>query len=268
MKLKKQTLLWEISNSKFDKKSYLFGTMHVKSEKVFSAFGQIAEYIDSCEAFCVEVDLDEAQSPNMQKELILPPGTSLSTLLKPKELKRLAFIFKTLGGPPMQHIQHLRPMNLINLMSSMVMKEETKTILDMHLYQYAKNNDKRTFGIETLEEHIDILTNMDLKTEVKQLKSIIRNFSSFVKQHSKIMDYYTHGRIDKLYHNGKKSLGKWRKMLLLDRNAKMAERLHNLASEESIFCAIGAGHLYGKHGVICLLKQHGALLKPIPLKYS
>ena len=240
--------------------------MHVKSEKVFSAFGQIAKHIDTCDAFCVEIDLDLARSPEMQQVLMLPAENSLLTLLKPKECQRLNSILKQLGGPPLEHIQYLRPMNLINLMSSLVMKEETDTILDMHLYRYAKDNGKRTFGIETLEEHINILNAIDLKTEIKQLKSILRNFSSFAKQHAKIMDYYVNGRIDKLYHHGKRSLGKWRKTLLLNRNIKMAERLHRISTEESVFCAIGAGHLYGKHGVICILKHHGALLKPIPLK--
>ncbi len=242
--------------------------MHVKSQKVFSAFDQIANYIDACEAFCVEIDLDLARSPEMQSQLMLAPENSLLKILNPRELQRLERILSYLGGPPMQHIQYVRPMNLVNLMSSLIMKEETDTILDMHLYQYAKDNEKRTFGIETLAEHIDILQSIDLKTEVKQLKSIIHNFSAFVRQHHKIMEYYTSGRIDKLYHQGKRSLGKWRKTLLLNRNIKMASRLFDLSQTESVFCAVGAGHLYGKQGVICLLKHQGALLKPIRLKYS
>lgn len=242
--------------------------MHVKSKKVFSAFEQIARHIDACEAFCVEIDLELAQSPEMQKVLVLNPPNSLLTLLNAKELSGLERILRFLNAPALQLIQHIRPMNLINLMSTLVIKEETDTILDMHLYQYAKDKNKRTFGIETMEEHIGILNSIDLKTEIKQLKAIIRNFSAFSKQHAKIMDYYTNGRIDKLCHHGKRSLGKWRKTLLLNRNIKMAQRLYNLSLDESVFCAVGAGHLYGKHGVICLLKHHGALLKPIPLNYS
>lgn len=241
--------------------------MHVKSEKVFSAFRQIAIYIDACEAFCVEIDLELTRSPEMQQSLMLPKEKSLMTTLKPKELLRLDRILKHAGAPPIQHLQYLRPMNLINLISSLLMKEETDQILDMHLYQYAKNNDKRTFGIESLEEHVDILNAIDFKTEIKQLKSIIRNFSAFVKQHHKIMEYYTNGQIDKLYHQGKRSLGKWRKTLLLNRNIKISNRLYNLSQSESVFCAIGAGHLYGRHGVICLLKHQGAKLRPIRLKY-
>ena len=241
--------------------------MHVKSEKVFSAFNQIAVYIDLCQAFCVEIDLDLARSPEMQKSLMLPEEKSLVAMLKTKELLRLERILKDIGALPIQHLKYLRPMNLINLISSLIMKEETDQILDMRLYQYAKDNNKRAFGIESLEEHIDILNNIDFNTEIKQLKSIIRNFSAFVRQHHKIMEYYTNGQIDKLYHQGKRSLGKWRKTLLLNRNIMMSNRLYNLSQNESVFCAIGAGHLYGKHGVICLLKHHGAKLRPIHLKY-
>jgi len=242
--------------------------MHVKSKKVFSAFDQIARYIDDCDSFCVEIDLELSQSPQMQKVLLLPFDTPLSSLLKPKQTKRLEQIMESLGGPSLQQVQFLRPMNLINLLSSLIMKEDTNTILDMSLYQNAKNNGKRVFGIETLEEHLQILDKLDLETELKQLKVIIRNFPAFVRQHHKIMGYYINGKIDKLYLHGKKSLGKWRKTLLMDRNIKMSARLYNLASTESVFCAVGAGHLFGKEGILCLLKHHGATLKPIHLIYS
>ena len=195
MKLKKQTLLWEVTTAESDHKSYLFGTMHVKSKKVFSAFDQIAGYIDDCDAFALEIDLEQSQSPEMQSIMILPGHQSLLSMLKDNEVQRLAKILQQIGAPPLFQIQYLRPMNLINLMSSLVMKEETDVILDMHLYQYAKAQGRRVFGIETLEEHVEILNKMDLKTELAQLRAIIRNFSSFVKQHHKIMNYYTQGRI-------------------------------------------------------------------------
>jgi len=156
--------------------------MHVKSKKVFSAFDQIAGYIDKCDSFCVEIDLELSQSPEMQKVLLLPLDTPLSTFLKPKQSKRLEQILDKLGGPSFQHIQFLRPMNLINLLSSLVMKEDTNTILDMSLYQYAKSNGQHVFGIETLEEHLQILDNLDLETELQQLKAVIRNFPAFVQK--------------------------------------------------------------------------------------
>lgn len=241
--------------------------MHVKSKRVFSAFDQITSYIDQCDAFCLEIDAAETGSPEMQHLLMLPAEQSLQNLLKPKEYTRLDRILTQLKGPSILHLSRLRPMHLINMLSSLIMVEETELILDMSLYEYAQQQDKRTFGIETKEEHLHILSSIESEIEIRQLRAIIHNFPAFKKQHHRIMEDYIHGRIDKLYLQGKKSLGKWRKMLLKDRNIKMATRLHKLAKQETVFCAIGAGHLYGKFGVLRLLKLHGAVVKPIKLEF-
>jgi uncharacterized protein YbaP (TraB family) len=242
--------------------------MHVKSKRVFTAFDQICAYINLCDAFCLEIDMAMAQDPEMQSRMMIPDGQSLTTLLKPKTYKRLEKIIANLGGPPIEHLAHARPMNLISFMSSLIMEEDEQSILDSSLYQYAQTQGKRTFGVESKEEHIAILDKLSLDLEVKQLCAIIQHFSSFKRTHAKMMDHYIHGRIDKLYLNGKKSLGSWRKMLLKDRNFKISHRLVDLSKTESIFCAIGAGHLSGKYGVLRLLKLRGAKLKPVPLTFS
>jgi len=268
LKKKKQSLLWEVSLSGQTEKSYVFGTMHVKSKRVFSAFDQITHYIDSCASFCLEIDAAESSSMEMQHMMMLPGHQTLQGLLKPKEFSRLERILAQLGGPPIMQLNRVRPMHLINLLSSLIMVEETNQILDLSLFQYAEQQGKRTFGIETKEEHIKILASLNHEIEIRQLKAIIHNFSSFKRQHHSILEDYIHGRIDKLFLRGKKSLGKWRKMLLKDRNYKMASRLQTLAQEESIFCAIGAGHLYGKFGVLRLLKVGGAKIKPFQLDFE
>ncbi len=242
--------------------------MHVKSKRVFSAFDQISSYIDQCDAFCLEIDMAVSQDPDMQSRMMIPDGQSLRSLLKPKKYLRLEKIFRHLDGPPIVQMNYVRPMNLISLMSSLIMEEDEKYILDSSLYQYAQTQNRRTFGIETKEEHLTILDKLTLDLEVKQLCSIIQHFSSFKRSHAKMMDHYINGRIDKLYKNGKKSLGSWRKVLLKDRNYKISQRLIVLSKSESVFCAIGAGHLAGKYGVLRLLKQRGAKLKPILLDFE
>jgi uncharacterized protein YbaP (TraB family) len=45
----------------------------------------------------------------------------------------------------------------------------------------------------------------------------------------------------------------------------MAERIIKLSADQSLFTAIGAGHLAGKKGVLRLLKKAG--LKVVPINY-
>jgi uncharacterized protein YbaP (TraB family) len=54
-----------------------------------------------------------------------------------------------------------------------------------------------------------------------------------------------------------------RKLLLYERNTIMAERFAEIARQESLFCAVGAGHLSGKKGLLRLLKKEGFKVRPI-----
>jgi len=45
----------------------------------------------------------------------------------------------------------------------------------------------------------------------------------------------------------------------------MTDRIIELAIKQPLFCAIGAGHLAGKSGILRLLKQQGLTIKPINL---
>jgi hypothetical protein len=45
----------------------------------------------------------------------------------------------------------------------------------------------------------------------------------------------------------------------------MSDRISNFAKQNTIFVAIGAGHLSGQKGVLNLLKQNGFSVNPIKI---
>jgi hypothetical protein len=52
-------------------------------------------------------------------------------------------------------------------------------------------------------------------------------------------------------------------LLLNDRNKNWVNQLKTIMKSESVFVAVGAGHLVGKEGLISLLRKEGYTLKPI-----
>ncbi|GAB1396229.1 hypothetical protein MASR1M65_10060 [Saprospiraceae bacterium] len=53
------SLLWELSLSSSDAKSYVFGTMHAGSDEAYSFYNLAARYITNCTCFANEADLNE-----------------------------------------------------------------------------------------------------------------------------------------------------------------------------------------------------------------
>ena len=82
------------------------------------------------------------------------------------------------------------------------------------------------------------------------------------------MKYYLDADLRSLYIYTKKSLGKSRNHLLYKRNERLADRMVTIGKESSLFAAVGAAHLWGKFGVIRLLKKKGFQVKPVAIQLS
>ncbi len=78
-----------------------------------------------------------------------------------------------------------------------------------------------------------------------------------------MMRRYADGEIQALYQSAKKDAKGMRKILLYRRNKLMAKRFGEIARTQSLFCAVGAGHLAGGKGMLRLLKKAGFKVKPI-----
>ena len=135
--------------------------------------------------------------------------------------------------------------------------------LDQHLYDFAKNKGLNILGIESFDSQVEVLKKMPLKDQLKSLKEMATHFERFRRNIKKTTEIYIEADLQKLLKKVKKTAGGMRSLLLYDRNVIMADRIASLAQENSLFAAIGAGHLAGKKGVLRLLKMKGLQVTPI-----
>lgn len=69
--------------------------------------------------------------------------------------------------------------------------------------------------------------------------------------------------IEKLFKDTEFGMESHQDLLLNDRNKNWVGQLKNIMKNESVFVAVGAGHLVGKKGLIGLLRKEGYTLKPL-----
>ena len=266
MNKKKKTLLWKIETKGIAEPSYLFGTMHVRDQRAFYYKELVESKILECEAFAAEMNLEEIDQAAMANSMDLPDGQTLRLLLKPKNYKKIDKLFQSQMGIPLSHFDTSQPLLITNILTERLLNAEMPLSLDATLQQFARQNEKITLGIETFDEQLEILSKISLEYQLKSLIWIAKNFKRFRKQLLKMTDLYATADIQRLFQSAKKNAKGMRKALLYDRNTIMAERISKMAKEQSIFVAIGAGHLGGKKGVLRLLKLKGLKIKPVPLK--
>lgn len=250
-------MLWKLTPPGGGAPSYLFGTMHVRDVRAFSLLKQVYRCIDACDALALEFDLGEVTAQMDPALLQLPEGQSLDQLIPEKKWQKLRAFLRKAAGVDLVAFRRMLPLMTVNVINEWMMGRERPVALDEQLWRYAKSQSKAILGIETYEEQIKILRSIPLEQQIQSLLWLGRNIRSHRRHLKKMTALYQAGDIYRLHRAAKRSASGMRHLLLYRRNAIMAERILAFIQEQTVCCAIGAGHLAGGKGVLRLLKHKG-----------
>ena len=256
----KQSLLWKASK-KGAKDSFIFGTMHVKSKKVFTRIVQIESIFEHIDTFVAEYNLDEVNFVQQPSDLLIPKGKSIRETLGEKKFFKIRKIIEKAFAIDISQYEYYLPLLLVNVIGEAILSKDYHLPLDLHLWDLAKKKGISLDGVEDYKSQMDIMAKIKINDQIKMLKDIAKNPTKYRKSILKMASWYEEEKIIVLYKKGKVSLGKYKNILLKRRNYIMRSRFEELASNQSIFMAIGAGHLGGKDGLLKLLKDKSWKLK-------
>lgn len=264
---KYQSLLWEISGNGLEKKSYVYGTMHV-SEKVSYHLS------DAFYTHLLNADIIANESePRTWTELFdifsfyskYANNNAFYTnfYLTPIEKDELYTLFRSTNY------------NLIGLLSrtnEMNKEYQEETYLDMFIYRTGRKYNKKTVGLEDVKTStINIMKAeavMDNSEVEKNYQAILKLLKSKPYEEA-LVDFYREKDLDMIDSLTVLATPKnYLKALLFDRNVEMVKNMEVYMKEGSLFSAIGAAHLPGKKGVIEMLREKGYTVNPIYDNYT
>lgn len=259
---KKNSILWEISSEQTHHISYVFGTMHIKDDVAYTHLEKALEKMNSCQLVACEYNLDEATGRGLDGVFMLPDSTTLIDYLGEKKFLKIEKIFAKSFGVSLSQLKRLLPMTITGILTEKILSEDNAVSLDQKIWNEGIERSKKMAGVETFESQAYIMKNIEIAYQIKMLKDVARNVKTFRKKILSLTDMYRDENIHQLYKESKKSLGKYRNLLLFSRNELMAERIGEMALESNAFIAVGAAHLSGKKGLLHLLKKQGFKTRP------
>ena len=263
MKKNQKTLIWTFC-TEGSPPSYLLGTMHVSDAKAFAFEAIMKAKILECKAFATEFDLDQADANAVNAAMLLPEGVTLSQILPPKLYEKTQRVLLKTTGADISNFNHFKPLIFTNIFVGSVLSNDRLQALDDTLWQFARENGRILRGIETFEEQIEILKKLPLDGQIKGLRDLISHFSATRRELLRTTRWFEQAEIEKLYKAARRSMKGNRRLMIFDRNQKMAQRIAALVAENGSVCAaIGAGHLWGERGVLNLLRRQGFVVKPV-----
>jgi len=263
------SLLWEISGNGLKKPSYLFGTHHLIPAKFADTMKVLQEKLQSADAVVGEIVMDSTMQKKMAPFLMMKDNT-LDSLLTKAEFKEVEDYFKTKQpGFELKQLNNFKPAMvslMIMLFDNPDMLKDVGEGIDNSFQAYAKKNAKSLYGLETAEYQGALLFDGDLQKQKKALLKSIREIAKSKQKMQELKTYYLTQDIDKLTDLFKiqdEENKEFITELLKNRNKRWLDQLPTMMQNQSLFIAVGAGHLVGAEGLIKGLQLKGYILKPV-----
>lgn len=261
------SLLWEISGNGLAKKSYLFGTFHLMCKDDIRFSNQLKSALASSNKIYMELDMDDpAVMLGGMMLMTMKDGKTLQDFYSKEEFNKLNQFFKDSLHTPLAMMQSLKPFFLIAMLYPKMMPCKKISGVEEELMKLAKADKKEIVGLETMEFQAAVFDSIPYQEQAKELLKSIDSIASYAKYFDTMVTVYKNqqlGKMGELFNNSEFGMQEHQDILLDNRNKHWVEKLKSIMKKESVFVAVGAGHLPGEKGLITLLKKVGYTVRPI-----
>ncbi len=263
------TLLWEISGNGLKHPSYMFGTFHIlcKDDIQFSENLQTA--LKTSKEVYFEMDLDDPKNTLGGMFFMNMKDKTLNDLFTTEELQKLTKYYKDSLKMNLSYFNKMKPMMLSAMLFPRMMPCKTPSGVEMELMAIAKKEKKEILGFETIEFQSSIFDSIPYSVQAKDLLKSIDSMDKYKVYFNKMVNTYKNQQTDSLvaFVNDKTfSEGENNDALLKNRNVNWVNQLKSILPNSNIFMAVGAAHLFGKDGMIDLLRREGFTVKALENK--
>jgi uncharacterized protein YbaP (TraB family) len=271
------SLLWELSG-KGIKKSYIFGTIHMISEKDFFMDDRTMKAIKKCKKMVMEIDISQSLQMGIQLMALsgMKGGKTLADFVSAEDYQMVKTYFQKEAKSaeakmlPFEMIEKWKPMLLQSFLYQ-DMIEGTMKSYEMELLSIGSERKMKFDGLETVEDQVNVFEKIPYADQAKALveliKEIKKDANSGKAEFKKLLDLYLAQDIDGMVvMSGEElfsDLENGEAELLTNRNQKWIPKIKAMSKEKPTFYAVGAAHLGGPNGVIRLLMKEGYSLKPV-----
>ena len=259
---KYQSLLWEISGNGLQKKSYVYGSMHVSDKISYHLSDAFFTHLQKADIVANESEPRTWTSLfdmfSFYYQYANNGSFYTNFYINPLEKEDLYALFRS---------SNYNLVSLLTRTNENNKEYQEETYLDMFIYRTGRKFNKKTVGLEDVKTStINIMkaqANMDQKEVDKNRQAILKILKN-KSYNDALTDFYREKDLDMIDSlTILSSPQSYLKAMLFDRNIEMVKNMDSIMKTGSLFSAIGAAHLPGDKGVIELLRKKGYTVKPI-----
>lgn len=258
-KLENSTL-WKIEGSGLNKASYLFGTIHITCDATLE--NDVIKALDETKQIVLEIDMDDPDMQDkMMKGMYMKDGKTLKSIVNDEDYQAIDSLFTSKMGISVKMIENVKPFFLTSMLYPKFIDCPMESF-EAELMKVAKEQNEEIFGLETIDDQINVFEVIPYEDQVKDLVRTAKDNMAYDKANfAKLLSIYKDENITDMLNimndDNYSSVAEYQDELLDNRNINWIPKIKEYAEKQATFFGVGAGHLAGENGVINLLRQAG-----------
>ncbi len=261
------SLLWQISGNGLKAPSYLFGTFHLLCKEDVHFSNQLKTAVTNSKEIYMELDMDDPATISEGLKLMYMQGNKkLKDFYSDSEYTRLQNYFTDSLQMPIAFMERMKPYFLVALLYPKMLSCATTSGVEEQLVQLAKEDKKEIQGLETMQFQASIFDSIPYAEQAKELLKSVDSINEYRQEFDTMLNVYktqTISRIETLFNKSEFGMDEHEDILLDNRNKDWVIKLKKIMQHETVFVAVGAGHLVGPKGLIALLQKEGYIVVPL-----
>lgn len=256
-------LLWKISDIAGNN-SYIYGTIHLKDKRVYIYADTALNCMKTCDKLALELDMNPMNILKYSEMLFLKDDLTLRDIFDEEDYKIISANTEKSTGLNFTFFERLKPVALLSVVMQNLLAGDVDFTLDEFFYQKGTQVKMDVIGLETFDEQFMLLETIP----VEYIIDFLKNPEKGISELEPIICNYQAAHIDELLKlmQDDETMVALSNDFLDERNIKMADKIDEILRNNTLFVAVGAGHLPGEKGIVSLLRQKGYSVSPVMLK--
>lgn len=269
-------VFWKVSGNDAKGCSYLFGTHHVAPTSMIDSIGGVPEAITACDAIFGEIDMTGDQMAMQQivmSHAMAPVDSTLTAVLKPAEVALLDSILGKYTAGQLK-AEMLAPMKPAMVASQLAMLQNMTAFpnfnpaeqLDTRIQQIAAEKGKTPEGFETADFQFSLLMGDPIAEQARDLVESLEKDSEAVGKAQELAKAYMDQDLNALsaiLFDPEEMDAETIDKLITNRNNNWIKIMSERLPQQSMFVAVGVGHLIDEKGLIEQLRSLGYTVEPV-----
>ncbi|MFN9495835.1 MAG: TraB/GumN family protein [Bacteroidota bacterium] len=264
-----KSVFYEISGNGLRKSSWMFGTMHLLTQRYIDSLPLVMDRFNTCTQVVGEIVLDSNAAPKMLSAALLKEK-NLKDILPEQVYQKTNDWLKELSGYDLTLFNTINPMfiqiSLLQMIQSTYYSDTSGSMLMDDYYQKRGAKEyKEVIGLERIDDQIQALfSQFSIDRQTELLTEFVSDKNKSIRELGEMTQLYRKQQLDDLEKLMYDETYKENEInvLLYDRNQKWVEQLPTLMMRAPSFIAVGALHLAGERGLVNLLRQKGYTVTP------